>query len=732
MKKKEKWILRLITLTLLLCGFIVTIGWVGHTKWSELNSDLKENHEKRLVPINELASLKLAYLREVVRPTKLFVKDEISYDIYEQHIDNSIAKIEKTWRAYKRSESNSYLKKEIHQTDSILQAVNHSILKQKNDFSKIDVGEKKWMINSALDVQIENLIFRINKIQSFYFNYLENAYVLSQNEFNATKFEFELIIALVIGVSLLLSFFVIRDINLLIKKLKQSRQDAITFDFKFKNFIQNAGDPIIILDESLEIIEVNNATEALFGYSREEILGNRTRNFMVDFCEASGQQYMEQIRKYKNGIAERKIRRKTGEVINVELNTTEQPGEGFLVIVRDITERKKAELALKESDEKYRYLFKNSPAYIIIWDLETFRIKEVNQAVLDRYGYTEEEWKFMDVFRYRPKSDHDRIRSFAQEMLHSSESISKGSWVHLTKSGEEIIMEITLHKIIYEGRVSVLSLARDVTDQRKASIELSEKKEQLRLFIDHSPVAMVMLDTEFRYLEVSRKWISDYGLYGQDIIGKSHFEVFPEIPKRWIESDRRALSGQIEKTEEDFFIRKNGKKEWIKREVYPWYKATGEIGGIVLMTEILTEKKKSQEMYQYLFENSPDVILIVNPSMRIELINRSVLEGQTVDDIIGQDSIEILPPEVREVNRKAIEECFKTGETIEVEHILTSDRYVRSRYVAMISNEEVTQVLVFATDITALWKTNLEVKNNEKRLNKLTEQISDGIVLLNE
>lgn len=104
-----------------------------------------------------------------------------------------------------------------------------------------------------------------------------------------------------------------------------------------------------------------------------------------------------------------------------------------------------------------------------------------------------------------------------------------------------------------------------------------------------------MLDREMNYIIASRRYLSDYELGEQNLIGRSHYEVFPEIPERWKEIHRRCLAGAIEKADEDPFPRKDGKLDWVRWEIRPWHETNGEIGGIILFSEVITERKLAQE-----------------------------------------------------------------------------------------------------------------------------------------
>jgi PAS domain S-box-containing protein len=136
--------------------------------------------------------------------------------------------------------------------------------------------------------------------------------------------------------------------------------------------------------------------------------------------------------------------------------------------------------------------------------------------------------------------------------------------------------------------------AQGGTPQRTlpASNGRNESEELLRIFIERSPAAFAMFDREMRYLSASPRWLSDYNLGERDLRGVSHYEVFPEI--RWKTVHRRGLAGEVVRADNDRFERADRSVQWLRWEVRPWRNQAGDISGIVIFSEDITELKQAE------------------------------------------------------------------------------------------------------------------------------------------
>jgi PAS domain S-box-containing protein len=129
----------------------------------------------------------------------------------------------------------------------------------------------------------------------------------------------------------------------------------------------------------------------------------------------------------------------------------------------------------------------------------------------------------------------------------------------------------------------------DISERQRARELLERERFILFESIRNAPIAMAMFDTEMRYLAWSRQWLIDYNLTESDLLGRSHYDVFPNIPPRWVGLHRRCMQGEILSESEDRFERADGTTTFLRWAIHPWQQADGTIGGMVMVTAVVTD-----------------------------------------------------------------------------------------------------------------------------------------------
>ncbi len=181
---------------------------------------------------------------------------------------------------------------------------------------------------------------------------------------------------------------------------------------------------------------------------------------------------------------------------------------------------------------------------------------------------------------------------------------------------------------------------QDITERKRVEADLRQSQELLQLFTQHAPAALAMFDRDMRYIAVSRRWCDDFGLRREGIVGRSHYDVFPDIPARWVTIHRRGLGGETIKNDEDCFERSDGSVQWLRWEVRPWLTGTGVIGGIIVFAEEITARKRSESRLQLaasVFTHASEGIVISDPAGIILDVNEAFTQitGYSRDEAVG-------------------------------------------------------------------------------------------------
>ncbi|RAJ77415.1 PAS domain S-box-containing protein [Chitinophaga dinghuensis] len=187
------------------------------------------------------------------------------------------------------------------------------------------------------------------------------------------------------------------------------------------------------------------------------------------------------------------------------------------------------------------------------------------------------------------------VEAKAEDRRHQRE------WVYHRSDGKQLDVSQIISEIRdIDGQITgYLHIANDISARKAAEKMLQDEKAKLAAFVKDIPEAVAMLDNSLRFILHSNVWMEDYNLQGQDILGKQVYDVFPDIPEEFKVMHRSALQGKIEKYE-DYTWRPPGwdHDQHMRIEYRPWYQYNGEIGGIMILTEDITNKSMQQEELQ--------------------------------------------------------------------------------------------------------------------------------------
>jgi PAS domain S-box-containing protein len=306
-------------------------------------------------------------------------------------------------------------------------------------------------------------------------------------------------------------------------------------------------------------------------------------------------------------------------------------------------------------------------------------------------------------------------------------------------TGEEGWFDLSIQPIP-EG-VFILSI--DVTEQKLFEREMSKNRRVLELFIENAPAAIAMFDKDMKYIAASRRFYVDYGINEKTIIGKSHYEVFPEITSRWKEIHKNCLNGATERCDEDSFPRTSGEIDWIRWEIRPWYENDGSIGGIILFSELITHLIKSREelhealeQFTTIFRTSPVAMIVTTKDGKVLQWNNAAerIFGWMGTEVLGKPNPIVQNDRQEEAGE--IRDMVMSGETIvnrETERVCKNGQIVKVRFSATPyrnGKDEIIGVLAIVEDITEQKNVENALIESEKNSTALMNSITESALLI--
>ncbi|OPY25934.1 MAG: sensory histidine kinase AtoS [Methanocella sp. PtaU1.Bin125] len=267
------------------------------------------------------------------------------------------------------------------------------------------------------------------------------------------------------------------------KKVENAFRVASAYN---RSLIEASVDPLVTIAPDGRITDVNAATEAVTGLPRDRLVGTDFSDYFTEPAKA--------MDGYRTAFSEGsvkdyplEIRHRDGHVTPVIYNASVYRGEsgkviGVFAAARDITERKKAEEALQESERKFRVLADSTDASIILYRGNNYIY--VNPRLEENTGYSKEDLASMNFWDMVHPDHREMVREYGMSRQRGKDVPATYEFKILTKRGETKWVEVTSTLIEYEGKPTVLSTVFDITDRKRTEAELQEAKSQAELYLD--------------------------------------------------------------------------------------------------------------------------------------------------------------------------------------------------------------------------------------------------------
>jgi PAS domain S-box-containing protein len=378
------------------------------------------------------------------------------------------------------------------------------------------------------------------------------------------------------------------------------------------DFFDLSPDLLAVVDQEGTFQRANRSWEQILGYKPEEIVGTRCLDLLHPEDVAATKDVFARLLGGEEAASfVNRYRHRDGTYRSISWRSRAS-GNLFVGAGRDVTEQLQQNDTVRMANQLLDGVLQSALGNSIIATDTSGVIIIFNRGAEQMLGYTAAEM----VGRQTPAIIHDpqevvaRGRELTEQLgvpvsgfrvfveLPERGAPEQRLWTYVRRDGTRLRVNLTVTAMRDEnGRLTgYLGIAQDVTAKGDAEQLLAAEYARLATFVEHAPAAVAMFDREMRYLAFSRRWRTDYRLGEMNVLGRSHYEIFPNSPQRWRDIHNRCLAGAVERNDNDRW-RPDGwnHDQCLKWEVRPWYDSAGQIAGIVMLTQDITADKLMEE-----------------------------------------------------------------------------------------------------------------------------------------
>lgn len=513
------------------------------------------------------------------------------------------------------------------------------------------------------------------------------------------------------------------------RKIEERRRES---DARFRNLFENAYDGLILVDISGRILDINRKAAEIAEKNREDIIGKSFLELELVNPEALPL-LVEKLRQGSMGrelelfeleVLSRKGAKKTVEIGSTFILSNNKP-VGSLALVRDITQRKRAEQALKESEAKYRLLIEQSLNGILIAQGPTPHIAFVNKTTSDILGYTIEElsaFSPQQIEMMVPDEDREQFRRYLRERLEGKDLPPRYEVRAIRKDGNIIWIGVSSRLISYEGKAAVQIMFADITESKRAEETLRESEERFSR-LAAAAFEGIGISEEGKIVDLNDQLAKMLGYERSELIGKAVLEMVAPESRDLVMANMRS---ENEGPYVHLTMRKDGSAFPVEiRARSIRYK--GRSARVTAIRDINQSKTteqtlaENQQKFSALFSGNPEATVVTGPDMHILDINPrfTTLFGYVLDEVRGRHLNDVVVP------RHLIEEGIMLDKK-------AVDGYVYHDTVRMRKDGSLIPVSVSAAPISisnqlrgyiGVYKDISQQKNAEEKLAAMNEKL---------
>ncbi len=518
---------------------------------------------------------------------------------------------------------------------------------------------------------------------------------------------------------------------------------------RYRELANSITDVFFAMDDHLRYTYWNKASEILTGIPAEDALGKSLLELFPDTpgIRRAEKVYRSVLRTQQPQTFVNDYTDRDGRHYSFEISAYPSRA-GISVFVKDITDRKKAEESLQQSEEKYRALFDSSGIGMFVMDAETTRIVICNQAATKMFGFSSvEEAIGVNPLDFILPEDKEKAFEITLKEMFEQDLRRTHEYRVVNKDGREGWASVTGARIMHEGKLAGLVSITDVTERKQAVEALMQSEERYRTMLEEMEDAYFEVDLGGHFTFINNSVCRDLGYSKEELMGMSYknftaeddiesvFRVFNEVYQTGVPN-----KGFSWKT-----TRKDGSHGFAETSVSPIRNSKGEIIGFRGVGRDITERKQteealrqSEENYRALFDSAVTGALVIDAeTMRVVIANQSALEVfgfSSLEEVIGVDPLDFVHLDDRERVFKIItKDMFEQDlrETNELRAITKDGKEIWiSATGSRITHAGRLAGLICFTEITERKQTEEALKQSEENYRALFDSAVIGMVLL--
>jgi PAS domain S-box-containing protein len=459
---------------------------------------------------------------------------------------------------------------------------------------------------------------------------------------------------------------------------RQAEDDVRKSEAKHRLLLESIGSPVLALDQKMNILYYNDAYAASVDLAQGEAEGENLLELFPSFAET------ESYQAYAEALATDTPQEAEGEFGERYLRTAVYPMPwGILAIATDITERKQAEGALRESEELYRTSIETSPDAIAVTDLEGKIIMFNRQAVVLHGLEKPEDLMGKNAFDFVAPEDRPRAIENMRKTLAEGPT-RDGEFELVKRNGTRFPGEISVSVLKdADGNArGFIGVIRDIAERKRAEEAVLSERDKAQRYLDIAGVMMLILGADQKIKLINDKGCEILGCGEDEVLGKNWFDNF--IPENIREEVKdiydKSMAGEIEPVEyfENPILTKTGVERIIAWHNVFLKDSAGNVTGTLSSGEDITERKRveaalreSEERYRVLFEGGNDAVFVFNltdggkPSPFVEVNEEACRRlGYSAEELHQLTPADLVPPESRAAAAEKIRQLTEDKELI--------------------------------------------------------------------